>query len=121
MQITIKSRRDDSCQEFHDINIGILRFLKFHTFQIFLNKMNISKKEKIDLLMEQIRQMQNVLSLLQEEQGDNLVRCKIFIFYFKNEIYYNIFFYLSLIHLKPLLIRLQLLQLVILKQNLFYS
>ena len=35
--------------------------------------MNISKKEKIDLLTEQIRQIQSALTSLQEQQEDNLV------------------------------------------------
>jgi len=70
--------------------------------------MNISKKDQIDLLTDQLKQMQNVLTLLQQE--DNLVRYKTFVFYFifnyfEMKIYYNIYFFLlrltRLIHLKP--------------------
>ena len=35
--------------------------------------MNISRKNRIDLLTDQLKQMQAVLSSLQEQQEDNLV------------------------------------------------
>ena len=60
-----------------------LRFLKISPFSENLNKMNLtSKQEKIDLLTEQIRQIQSALTLLQDQQEDNLVWCKTFVFYF---------------------------------------
>jgi hypothetical protein len=59
--------------------------------------MNISKKNRIDLLTDQLKQMQAVLSSLQEQQEDNLVRCKIFVFhfyfyYFENKFIITYFF-----------------------------
>ena len=66
--------------------------------------MDISTKDKINLLTEQMKQMQNVLTLLQKQQENNLVFHKTFDFifdYFKNDVYYNILFLrLTLIHLK---------------------
>ena len=51
-----------------------------------------------------MKQMQNVLTLLQKQQENNLVFHKTFDFifdYFKNDVYYNILFLrLMLIHLK---------------------
>jgi len=42
------------------------------------NSQTNSQKDKVDLIISQMRQLQDQLSLLQKLQKDNLVRCKTF-------------------------------------------
>lgn len=57
----------------HDLNTVLSASLKnFHPFLVLKKKMDNSNQNKINLLVEQMKQMQSVLTLLQQQE-DNLV------------------------------------------------